>query len=109
VPDIEDILLKNFVDLLLWSTANNLNDRDREFMGVPLQSMFLAEAFEGNLKTCPQTCVPELPQKLNVLQLYDRFVEQKFKIVRDKNRIDIKIPQTKKDLAVNGTGLQRGP
>jgi ankyrin repeat protein len=85
MPEIEDKLLNKFAVRLLQFTANNLSDRNREFMGNPLQSMLLAEAFEESLKTYFQKGDLELPQKFNMVQLYSRFVEQKFKIFNNKN------------------------
>lgn len=93
IPDIEDHLLNNFVMRLLRLTANNLNDRKRGFMGIPLQPMLLAEAFEDNLKTYKEKGVLELPPKFDMIQLYGRFVERKFKIFNDKNKVDMTNPQ----------------
>ncbi|PNF42062.1 hypothetical protein B7P43_G10993 [Cryptotermes secundus] len=93
IPDIEDRVLNNFVIRLLRLTANNLKDRNRDFMGIPLHSMMLAEAFEDNLKTYNEKGVLELPPKFDMFQLYNRFVEQKFKIINDKNKVDMSKPQ----------------
>lgn len=93
IPDIEDHLLNNFIIRLLRLTSNNLNDRNREFMGIPLQSMLLAEAFEDNLKTYNEKGVLELSPKFDMVQLYNRFVERKFKIFNDKNKVDMTNPR----------------
>jgi ankyrin repeat protein len=93
IPDIEDKILNKFAVRLLRLTANNLNDKERKFMGIPLQSMLLAEAFEENLKNYYENGVLEIPQKFNMVQLYKRFVEEKFKIFNNKNRVDMTNPR----------------
>lgn len=93
IPHIEDHLLNNFVSRLLSLTAHNLSDRNREFMGIPLQSMLLAEAFEDYLKNYIEKSVLELPPKFDMVQLYNRFVERKFEIFNDKNKVDMTNPR----------------
>ncbi|XP_021928914.1 uncharacterized protein LOC110834265 [Zootermopsis nevadensis] len=87
MPDVEEHILNNFIKKLLQLTTKNFSDRDRHFMGIPLQSMLLAETFEKNLRTSSG-----LPQKFNLYQLYSKFLERKLKIFFDKNDMDVTKP-----------------
>ncbi|PSN47903.1 hypothetical protein C0J52_03375 [Blattella germanica] len=59
---------------------------DSSFMGIPLQTMMLAEAYENHIKTDSYS---ELPESMDLLQLYDQFVEKKIHIYSmEKKKID---------------------
>ncbi|PSN35213.1 hypothetical protein C0J52_16890 [Blattella germanica] len=91
-PEIEAQRLNRFIAALLKMTAMNLNDRDREFTGIPLQSLLLAEAFEKDLSTFYQNGRLELNPKFDLLQLYTKFIQRKLEIYYHKNNIDMTKP-----------------
>jgi ankyrin repeat protein len=89
IPDIDKDLLKHFVTKLLQLTMQCLGDKEKEFTGIPLQTMMLAEVFESELKECSRTGV-NLPSELNLLQLYDEFVKRKIDIYyKEKRKTDM--------------------
>ncbi|XP_069692376.1 uncharacterized protein [Periplaneta americana] len=66
---------------------------DGHFMGIPLQTMMLAEACENHVST-----FKNLPENLNLLELYDKFVEKKVEIYcKEKKKVDTTIPGVKED------------
>jgi hypothetical protein len=64
-----------FATALIDKLEQSISDRDKEFTGVPLQTPLLAEAFQ-------QSDISEhnLPDRLDLLDLYKRFTERKFDI-----------------------------
>jgi len=88
--------LKMFAKKLLRLCSQNLSDKDGEFTGIPLQTMMLAEAFvkEGKKYCCSGEF--NLPEKFNLLFLFNKFTENKFNIYfREKNEMDPTKPEVK--------------
>ncbi|XP_069680419.1 uncharacterized protein [Periplaneta americana] len=80
--------LSEFITKLLDLTVRSLNDRLGAFTGIPLQTKMLAEAFLSEaLQFCKSGDI-KLPHKLDLLQLYDTFVEQKWHVYYEKNKLD---------------------
>jgi hypothetical protein len=74
--------LQIYATALIRKLAESISDKDREFTGIPLQTRMLAEALEEDFRSF---CVleksePELPQKLDLLGLYRRFIDRKYDI-----------------------------
>jgi len=78
---------------LIRKLSGSINDRDRQFIGIPLQCRMLAEAFNKEVKAfCQSTeCVPELQFKLDLLGLYEIFFNKKYDICVEEK---FKIPMT---------------
>jgi endo-1,4-beta-D-glucanase Y len=78
--------LEIYAKKLIKSLGNSISDKDREFSGIPLQTRMLAEAFEKEVRIFCQSSesVPELPFKLELLELYGRFIERKYDIYQDE-------------------------
>jgi hypothetical protein len=74
--------LEIYATALIRKLAQSISDKDREFTGIPLQTRMLAEAFEKDFVSFYETkkSEPELPQKLDLLGLYGRFVDRKYDI-----------------------------
>ncbi|KAF2905686.1 hypothetical protein ILUMI_00496, partial [Ignelater luminosus] len=72
-----------FVENLLDAAKNNLNDRDNEFTGVPLQTLLLAEVFMENFKSYLKTG-KFVNKHFNLLCLYRSFIEKKIMIACEK-------------------------
>jgi ankyrin repeat protein len=67
--------LEEYATKIIDKLEQSINDRDKEFTGVPLQTRLLAEAFD-------QSDLSEhiLPDKIDLLGLYKRFTERKYYI-----------------------------
>jgi len=64
-----------YATAIIENLEESINDREKEFTSIPLQTRLLAEAFD-------QADVSEhnLPEKLDLLGLYKRFTERKYDI-----------------------------
>jgi hypothetical protein len=51
IPNVYRDLLNDFVTELLQLTMQSLSHKEKEFTGITLQNMMLAEMFESTLKT----------------------------------------------------------
>jgi ankyrin repeat protein len=77
----EDInKLQNYAENLVYKLTQSISDRDKELTGIPLQCRMLAEAFDDGVKTFCQSGAsePELSSKLDLLDLYRRFIDSKY-------------------------------
>ena len=76
-----------FAEKLIKELAKSISDKEREFTGIPLQTRMLAEAFDKQVKTFCQSVesMPELPLEIDLLGLYERFIERKFDIYQGGN------------------------
>jgi hypothetical protein len=74
--------LEIYAKTLIRKLAQSISDKDREFTGIPLQIHMLAEVFEEEFTSfChSEKSEPELPEKLELLGLYKRFIERKYDI-----------------------------
>ncbi|XP_069677374.1 uncharacterized protein [Periplaneta americana] len=76
-----------FINGLLELTEKSLNDKLRTFTGIPLQMLMLAEVFENEAYRYSESGKMSLPHKLDLLQLYNKFVDRKWDIyVAEKAR-----------------------
>jgi hypothetical protein len=67
---------------IIKKLAKSVSDKNRQFTGIPLQTRMLAEAFGKEVKIfyVSAESMPELPFKLELLELYGRFIERKYDI-----------------------------
>ena len=77
--------LEDFAHRVVELSSEHLNVSEKSFMGIPLQSMLLAEMFEGNLKHCSTSKTVELPEYINSVMLYDSYVKKKWEICQRKS------------------------
>jgi ankyrin repeat protein len=66
-----------------------ISDKEKEFTGIPLQTRMLAEAFEEEVKNfcLSQNSEPELPKQLCLVDLYKKFIENRWNIFTSKGEI----------------------
>ncbi|KAJ4443200.1 hypothetical protein ANN_04867, partial [Periplaneta americana] len=83
--DVGPHCLRTFIAQLLDLTGKSLNDKLGTLTGVPLQTLMLAEVFQNEACQYCQSGEISLPLKLDVLQLYNRFMDRKWEIyMREK-------------------------
>ena len=76
--------LEMYATAIIEKLEQSINDREKEFTGVPLLTRLLAEAFDqSDVSEC------NLPDKLNLVDLYKRFTKRKYGICR-KEKMKIK-------------------
>ncbi|XP_069680686.1 uncharacterized protein [Periplaneta americana] len=75
-----------FVDKLLQVTCNSLSNYYKEFTAIPLQIKILAEVFNAEVEKFCHTGHINLPDKLDLLQLYEMFSEKMWEVYCVKNR-----------------------
>ena len=66
---------QNLADRVAELSSKHLSVREKNFMGIPLQSTLLAEMFQENLK--PKIKDGGLPEDINFAMLYDLYVKKK--------------------------------
>ncbi|XP_069699656.1 uncharacterized protein [Periplaneta americana] len=69
-----------FITKLLEVIGKSLNDKLGQFTEIPLQILMLAEVFQSKASDYCQTGNIEIPDKLDLLDLYCRFVDKKWDI-----------------------------
>jgi len=74
--------LRIYATALIRNLAHSISDKDIQFTGIPLQIRMLAEAFEEEFISfyMSEKSEPELPRKLELLELYKRFIDRKYEI-----------------------------
>jgi len=90
--------LRIFAEELLTLCSKTFNDKDGQFTGIPLQTMMLGEAFaEEAKKLCSGEDI-RLPENFNVIDLFQKFTENKCVIyMSEKNAMDCSKPKAKRD------------
>jgi hypothetical protein len=76
----KDEYLENLANRVVKLSTERLSIQAKNFMGIHLQSLLLAEMFEGNLKQCISAGTVELPEHINAVMLYYLYVEKKWDI-----------------------------
>jgi ankyrin repeat protein len=81
--------LKAYARALIQKLAQSINDKEKEFTGIPLQTRMLAEAFGKEIKTycLSQKSEPELPKQLCLVDLYREFIKEKINIFKSKGEV----------------------
>jgi ankyrin repeat protein len=74
--------LEIYAEHLIKKLATSIHDKDKEFTGIPLQSLLLAEAFDEEVKKFYRSAesMPELTFSLDLLDLYRKFIQRKYDI-----------------------------
>jgi ankyrin repeat protein len=70
--------LQMYAEALIRKFAQSIRDKDKKFTGIPLQTRMLAEAFPNRFNLS-ENSEPQLPHKLDLLCLYEEFIERKYK------------------------------
>jgi ankyrin repeat protein len=98
---------------LIKKLAQSISDEQKEFTGIPLQCRMLAEAFDEEVRMFYQSSasLPELKSKLDLLELYGRFIERKYAIYqKEKFKVPennvIALEQKERDLKCMRVGHQ---
>jgi hypothetical protein len=90
--------LRMFAEKLLSLCSQNFSDKDEEFTGIPLQTVMLGEAF---MREAVEYCSKgefKLPEKFNLLALFNKFWEKKCEIYfHEKNEMDSSKPEVKEE------------
>ena len=84
------IKLVNYAKHLIKKLSQSISDKDKQFTGIPLQCHMLAEAFDKEVQAFCQSTefVPELPYKLDLTGLFEKFIERKYEIcLQEKGKI----------------------
>jgi len=78
--------LEIYAENLIKKLSESISDKDREFTGIPLHTHMLAEAFDEEVRIFYQSdkSKPEIKQKLDLLGLYERFIERKYDIYQEE-------------------------
>ena len=83
----KEACLDEYVKDLLLHTNKSVGQEN--FTGCPLYIVMIASAFEENLEMSLETAKISLPDKLDLLVVYDRFIERKLHIYEtEKKRVD---------------------
>jgi hypothetical protein len=91
--------LQKYAEKLLILCSQNFSDKDGKFTGIPLQTMMLGEAFMTEAVNYCSNGELNLPEKLNLLDLFNKFWENKCDIYFSvKNAMDTSKPKVKRDI-----------
>ena len=71
--------MEEFATKLIQLLGRSIRDREKEFTGIPLQCRMLAEAFQSKMND-------ELPNRIELIELYRLFVEKKWEVYHRKYR-----------------------
>jgi len=84
--------LEMFARYLISLLSQSINDIDREIAGIPLLCRLLAETFEEEVETfCRSVELTSLlPDTLDLLELYRRFIERKYDIYQEE-KIQVRV------------------
>lgn len=90
--DKDDLRLNIYIDAVLKNFSAATADTQLEFMGIPLQAKMLAEALIEDVHQfyfSAQT-EPVLPDKLDIICLYQKFIQNKYEIYfKDKRGLTL--------------------
>jgi ankyrin repeat protein len=80
--------LETYTRALLKLFIKSIRDKEKEFTGIPLQMKMLAEAFQKDFAKFYNSnqVKPKLPKKLDLLDLYEKFVEEKYRIYCEEKK-----------------------
>jgi len=86
--------LEIYAKKLIKNLSNSISDQDAEFTSIPLQCHMLADAFVKEVKLSYESAesTPSLPFKLDLHELYGRFIERKYGIYQEEK---LQVPVTK--------------
>jgi hypothetical protein len=98
--DCDSTKLSTYAEALLENLEKSINN-DKELTGIPLQSRMLAEVFEKDCKTFYKAhqLKPELDTKLDLIDLYGKFLNNKYEInIIEKIKLESSNIQIKKEI-----------
>jgi ankyrin repeat protein len=78
--EIENDYLETLANRVVKISTEHLTVQDKQFMEIPLQSWLLAEMFEENVKEYSTSTTVDLPEQINIVVLYDLYVQKKWDI-----------------------------
>ncbi|GFR28392.1 uncharacterized protein TNCT_638791 [Trichonephila clavata] len=78
--------LDNYINKLLEFISKSIGDKERRFMGIPMQMRMVAEAFQEATKNQELLDNPErtFPENFDMLKLYDHFLYAKYRVYFEK-------------------------
>ncbi|XP_069687335.1 uncharacterized protein [Periplaneta americana] len=89
-PQIKSYVKKEFAARLIQINTHNLSEGESQFMGIPLQARMMAEMFERDLKTFNEKGDVALPEKINLIEIFEKFVQFKYDLFTEKKmKIDL--------------------
>jgi hypothetical protein len=86
-PDVTADGLEHLAKRVVELSIKHLNVGDNSFMGIPLQCLLLGEMFEEYVQQYSTPATVELPEHINVVMLYDLYVEKKWDIYLSEKKI----------------------
>ena len=86
-PEKKHDYLENLANRVVKLSTEHLTVQDKKFMGIPLQSLLLAEMFVGNLKECSTSTNVELPEHINIVVLFYLYMEKKWDIYLSEKKL----------------------
>jgi len=86
-PGVKGDCLENLAQRVVELSMKHLTAGDKNFIGIPLQCVLLAEMFEEYLQQYSTAATVELPDHINVVMLYDRYVEKKWDIYLSEKKV----------------------
>jgi hypothetical protein len=94
LPLIGDKRFNIFSTQILQLITRSIQDKERKFIGIPLQTRILAEAYKNDFENFHQSYCeePNLPKNLNLLELYRTFINKKYEIYFKKLMIEVGNP-----------------
>jgi hypothetical protein len=85
--DTKQDFIESLATRVVELSFKQLCDKEKHFLGIPLQSLLLAEGFEENLKQCSTSNTIELPENINLFMLYNLYVNKKWDIYLTDKKI----------------------
>jgi len=85
--DVKGDCLEHLAQRLVELSMKHLTVGDNYFMGIPLQCVLLAEMFEEYLQQYSTAATVELPEHINVVMLYGRYVKKKWDIYSSEKKV----------------------
>ena len=85
--EVEKGKLEIYAAHLIKKLVKSISDKDRVFTGIPLLNRMFAEAFDKEVTTFYQSAehIPHLQAKLELFELYERYIERKYDIYQEEN------------------------
>jgi hypothetical protein len=85
--EVERRKLEIYAKELIKKLSISISDKIRKFIGIPLLTRMLVQAFDKEVKTFCQSAdsMPDLPFNLDLCGLYGKFIERKYDVYQEKN------------------------
>lgn len=105
--NVTQACLDNYIQELLEFISDSIGDKERKFMGIPLQMKMVAEAFQEELKDSLflsqlYNQKPTFPENFDMLELYDRFIDTKYRVYAGKIGVNVGFNKVQKVLFTEG-------